>query len=195
MAVAGCSSDGPPAPDASSSATVALNTPPTALRWDDFNGMSIPEAAQGPHVDDAEAPHGFDRTPPGASLAAINATIRLSVALDDQWADITRTLIAPGTARDDFIRNRIQLSTTAPVPAGQAPTIQGWKVTAFSPDRAAVDIVTALPDRSLTLNHTTVVWTAADDWGLLLPDPTATTRPVDTITALPGGDFVPVKES
>lgn len=176
--------------------TIPLNTAPTGVSWVGFDGMSIPQATQGPHTPDEVAPHGFDRTPPGAALAAINATIRMSVATDEQWPTVTRTLIAPGTARDDFIRNRIQLSTTAPVPAGQAPTVQGWTVTAFTLDRADVDVVTAMPDRSLALNHTTVVWTAAGDWGLLLPENTTTThRPVEAITTLPGGNFVPVKES
>ena len=54
-----------------------LNTAPVALTWTSFNGMKIPAAKQGPHVPDDVAPHGFDRTPPGAALAAINATIRI----------------------------------------------------------------------------------------------------------------------
>lgn len=169
----------------SSSSAVPLNSAPTSLRWTDFQGMSIPAAAQGPHHTDEVAPHGFDRTPPGAALAAINATIRLSVATDDQWPTVVRTLVAPGTARDAFITARIQLSTTAPVPAGQAPKVLGWKVVQFSPQRATVDIYSRLPDNSMTVNHSSVVWTAFGDWGLLLPYDAAASSPVSAITSLP----------
>ena len=174
---------------------MALTAAPTNVTWVGFNGMSIPAAAQGPHTKDDVAPHGFDRTPPGAALAAINATVRLSVATDSQWPAVTRTLIAPGQARDAFIRSRIQLSTTQPVPAGQAPAIQGWVVRSFTPDNAQVDVISRMPDGSLTDNHTTVVWTAGGDWGLLLPDATSTARPVDPIAAIPTTGFVSVKES
>lgn len=169
-----------------------LNTAPVALTWTSFNGMKIPAAKQGPHVPDDVAPHGFDRTPPGAALAAINATIRISVAFDNQWPEVVRTNVAPGTTRDGFITNRIQVSTTTGVPAGQAPRVIGWKVTSYTADRAGVDIFTQMPDQSLTVNHTTVVWTAFGDWGLLLPAPTATTAPVAAITAVPG-DAVQLK--
>lgn len=149
--------------------------------------MRIPQAAEGPtEVTDAVAPEGFDRTPPGAGLAAVNAIVRLSVALDDQWPQVVRELIAPGQTRDDFITNRIQLSTTSGVPTGQAPQVQGWKLTAFTPDKTSVDIYTRLPDGSMTVNHTTVVWAPAfGDWRLLLPDAAAGASPVDAITATP----------
>jgi hypothetical protein len=164
-----------------------LDTPPTNLTWASFNGMSIPQADQGPRNPDQVAPRGFEQSPAGAALAAINATIRMSVATDDQWPQIVRTLLAPGPARDAFIASRIQLSTTAAVPAGQAPQVLGWQVTGFTPQQAAVDVYTQLPDQSLAVNHTTVVWTGFGDWGLLLPDTTATTPAVQTMSAVPPG--------
>ncbi|WP_139104518.1 hypothetical protein [Gordonia sp. UCD-TK1] len=184
--LAGCGSE----PDTATPSTpqqIPLTAPPTDLRWVEFNGMRLPQAAEGPHeMSDVIAPGGFDRTPPGAGLAAVNAIVRLSVALDDQWPQVVRELLAPGQARDDFITNRIQLSTTSGVPAGQAPQVQGWKLTAFTPDKASVDIYTRLPDRSMTVNHTTVVWAPAfGDWRLLLPDAAAGASPVDAISATP----------
>lgn|GEM_PF-6818220 len=147
--------------------------------------MSIPAADQGPHsTTDPVIPHGFDRSPTGAALAAINATIRMSVATDQQWPQVVRTLIAPGPARDAFITNRIQLSTTDPVPAGQAPVVLGWSVTNYSDERANVDVYTRFPDQSMAVNHTTVVWTGFNDWGLLLPDGTHDAA-VQSISSLP----------
>ncbi len=191
LLLGGCGSDDP-STSPSSAASVPVNTAPTALRWTSFNGMSIPAAGQGPHTDDDVAPKGFDHTPPGAALAAINATIRISVAFDNQWPEVVRTNLAPGTARDAFITSRIQLSTTTPVPAGTAPRVIGWKVTDYTAQRASVDIFTQMPDQSLTVNHTTVVWTAFGDWGLLLPEAGATSSPVAAIDALPG-DAVQLK--
>lgn len=187
LAVAGCGGGGGGEDTSAQPTPVRLDAPPTNLTWTSFNGMSIPQADQGPHTPDQLAPRGFEQSPAGAALAAINATIRMSVAADDQWPQIVRTLLAPGPTRDAFIASRIQLSTTDPVPAGQAPQVLGWQVTGFTPQQAAVDVFTQLPDQSLAVNHTTVVWTGFGDWGLLLPDTTATTPAVQTISAVPAG--------
>jgi hypothetical protein len=188
LAVAGCGGDSGGEDTTTQPTPVRLDAPPTNLTWASFNGMSIPQADQGPRTPDQFAPSGFEQSPTGAALASINATIRMSVATDDQWPQIVRTLLAPGPQRDAFIANRIQLSTTDPVPAGQAPQVLGWQVASFTPQRAAVDVYTQLPDRSLTVNHTSVVWTGFGDWGLLLPDTrtTSSTAPaVQTISAVP----------
>ncbi|CAM3318433.1 Lipoprotein [Williamsia muralis] len=187
LAVAGCGG-GDSGKDTSPQPTpVRLDAPPTNLTWTSFNGMSIPQADQGPRTPDQLAPRGFEQSPPGAALAAINATIRMSVATDTQWPQIVRTLLAPGPTRDAFIASRIQLSTTDPVPAGQAPRVLGWQVTEFTPQQTNVDVFTQLPDQSLTVNHTTVVWTGFADWGLLLPEAATTTPAVQTISAVPAG--------
>ena len=187
LAVAGCGG-GDSGKDTSPQPTPdRLDAPPTNLTWTSFNGMSIPQADQGPRTPDQLAPRGFEQSPPGAALAAINATIRMSVATDTQWPQIVRTLLAPGPTRDAFIASRIQLSTTDPVPAGQAPRVLGWQVTEFTPQQTNVDVFTQLPDQSLTVNHTTVVWTGFADWGLLLPEAATTTPAVQTISAVPAG--------
>lgn len=187
--LAGCGGDGDT--DTAASATTApprLDAPATGLTWTSFNGMSIPQAEEGPRVKDAVAPHGYEQSPPGAALAAINATIRISVATDSQWPSVVRTEVAPGPTRDAFIANRIQLSTTTSVPAGQAPKVVGWKVTGYELPQATVDIYTEMPDKSMAVNHTTVAWTAASDWGLVLPDTSeGGTVAVEAISAIPAG--------
>ena len=147
--------------------------------------MSIPIADQGPHTTiPIAAPHGFDHNGPGAALAAINATVRMSVAADDQWGTVADHLIAPGPARDAWAVNRVRLSITAPV-AEAAPRICGYEMTRYTPQRAAVSIVTRQRDNSLTANAASVVWSAAGDWQLQLPDPSAQTAPVTAIDTLP----------
>lgn len=189
--VTGCSDNQPTQRAAAPS--VNLASAPTNVQWADFHGMRIPQAKEGPHdFTDAVAPDGFDRSPVGAALDAINATVRLSVAHDGEWPTVVRKLVAPGATRDAFITSRIQLSTTSDVPAAEAPTIQGWKVTSFDPSKATVDIYSQMPDGSHTLNHTTVLWTSAGDWQLLLPESTATTSPVVAVAATPA-DMVRVR--
>lgn len=187
LAVAGCGGDSAGEDTSAQPTPVRLDAPPTNLTWTSFNGMSIPQADQGPRTPDQFAPRGFEQSPAGAALASINATIRMSVATDEQWPQIVRTLLAPGPQRDTFIASRIQLSTTDPVPAGQAPQVVGWQVTGFTPQQAGVDVYTQLPDQSLAVNHTTVVWTGFGDWGLLLPDAKASTPAVQTISTVPPG--------
>ncbi|GAB91611.1 hypothetical protein [Gordonia rhizosphera] len=188
--LAGCGSQTPPtAPAASiagvSIAGVAPTAPPTGLSWTSFQGMAIPVADQGPHTTiPLVAPHGFDHTGPGAALAAINATVRMSVAADDQWATVADLLLAPGAARDSWSVNRVRLSITAPV-AAVAPRICGYEMTRYTPHRADVSIVTRHRDDSLTANAASVVWSAAGDWQLQLPDPSAQIAPVTAIDTLP----------
>ena len=177
----GCATDDQAPGDQQSSA-------PNQLRWIDFNGMAIPQAQQGPHNPDPVHPTGFDRSPAGAALAAVNATVRLSVANDEQWAQIVRLNTAPTAGRDWFIQNRIQVSVTRTVNAGEAERVIGYRVRAFNEFGANVDIYTEAPDSSKLVTYTQVQWLPGnEDWGLVLPaatDPTSPNRK-STLTQLP----------
>lgn len=102
----------------------------------------------------------------------MNATVRISVADDEQWPTISRLNVAPGPGRDDFAINRVQVSMGRVVEPGEAEQIVGYRVRSFTEDAANVDIITATPDGGLLITFTQVVWTStADDWGLVLRDP------------------------
>ncbi|WP_155977064.1 hypothetical protein [Nocardia sp. 348MFTsu5.1] len=149
--------------------------------------MTIPQGAEGPTTGgQSTAPTGYAHNGPGAALAAISSTIRMSVAGDDQWAQIAGTLAAPGPGRDAWSIDRTRISITTAVPAGQAPTVLGYLITDYSPDRAVIAIVTRQPDQSLTSTTSTVVWTPPGDWRRLLPDPaTSTENPVTVLYDVP----------
>ncbi len=189
-ALTGCGAA--PSHPAISSVTV-LNVVPTRLRWVTFDGMRIPEADQGPHDPDSVHPTGFDHSPTGAALAAINATVRLSVANDRQWPDICRLNVAPGPGRDAFALDRVQVSLDRVVQPGEAEQVIGYRVRAYNGWGADVDIFTAAPDRSELVTYTQVAWTATnDDWGLVLPDPSDPGQPdrKTPIAAIPRGGVV-----
>ncbi|WP_249645225.1 hypothetical protein [Nocardia sputi] len=180
-----CGSDDPrdPAPDSSSTATTVA---PAGVRWQPFQGVELPVADEGPRRIDGPVATGFDRGPAGAALAAIHATVRMSIATDNQWSVVGQRMLAPGPGRDAWATARAQISITAPITEDR-PKVLGYVITRYTLDATDVDIYSIHPDNSVTRNHTTVVW-HGDDWRLQLPDH-PTTAPV-TDVAMPPPDVV-----
>ncbi|MEV6276439.1 hypothetical protein [Nocardia sp. NPDC051832] len=174
--VAGCGSDQDAAPD--------IDAGPTGVRWQGYHGVALPHTDQGPKSTAGGAATGFAQAPAGAAVAAITHTVRMSVAPDNQWAKVIAEEVVPGPARDEWSVNRVQLSITGPAAPEYAPRLLGYKITGYTPQKAATDIYTEYSDGSRAVNHTTVEW-FLDDWRLRLPDPGSTTRPIDAITELP----------
>ncbi|MFB7718216.1 hypothetical protein [Nocardia sp. NPDC056100] len=155
-------------PGPSATADADLNERPANLKSVLFQGISLPVANQGPRSQDGAVVSGFDRGPIGAALAAIQATVRISVATDSQWAAIGQQMLAPGLGRDAWAVARAQISITAPI-TGTAPLIGGYRIVHYSSTDAAVDIYTTQSDRSITCNTAQVIW-QGNDWKLLLPN-------------------------
>ncbi|APE35776.1 hypothetical protein BOX37_19525 [Nocardia mangyaensis] len=161
-----------------------LSAAPTGVRWQDYQGIALPHADQGPSTVADGAATGFEHSPRGAGLAALTHTIRLSVAPDTQWATVVNQELVPGPARDEWAINRVQLSITGPAAAEYAPKLLGYKITEYGEQQSRVDVYTEYSDNSRAVNHTTVSWYGGD-WRLQLPDPQSTERPVDAIDELP----------
>ncbi|MBF6095014.1 hypothetical protein [Nocardia cyriacigeorgica] len=181
VACIGC---GTPEPgDTAPGTTVsAVAVAPTGLRWASYQGIELPYADQGPTRTDGPVVSGFEQSPAGAALAAIHATVRISVAPDRDWAVIGHQMLAPGPGRDAWALARAQISITTPITDG-APKILGYTLAHYSPETAAIDIYSLHPDNSLTRNHTQLTWQAGD-WRLQLPV-TPTANPVSEIAAPP----------
>lgn len=177
IAAVGCGNgDGRTGPD--------LSAPPTGVRWQPFQGVPLPQTDQGPKSVADGAATGFEHSPRGAGVAAINHAVRLAVAADSQWAKVAAQEVVPGAAKDEWAVNRIQLSITGPASPDYAPRVLGYKVTGYTDQRSTVDVQTQYSDSSKAVNHTTVEW-FGQDWRLLLPDPGATARPIDPIDVIP----------
>ncbi|MFF7941619.1 hypothetical protein ACFZC5_18050 [Nocardia gamkensis] len=172
-----------PAPDHGSTATTVA---PTAVRWQPFQGIDLPVAREGPRHIDGPVATGFDRAPAGAALAAIQATVRMSIATDTQWPVVGQRMLAPGAGRDAWATARAQISITGPI-TKDPPKVLGYVITRYTLDATDVDIYSIQPDNSVTRNHTTVVW-HGDDWRLQLPDH-PTTAPIAGV-AVPPPDLV-----
>ena len=155
---------------------------PRELSWRAYRGIDLPVAVQGPRVVDGAIASDFDRSPVGAALAAIHATVRVSVAADGQWASVGQRMIAPGRGRDTWATARAQISITTPA-TDMVPRILGYLVTAYADTEAQVQTYSTYPDRSITRNTATVIW-ATDGWRLRLPD-TVTESPVTAVNSVP----------
>lgn len=156
---------------------------PTGLTWSTVSGMEVPAADQGPRNRTEPAPTGYEHSQTGAALAAINAAVRTGVAGDTgsqtgqpEWAVVTRELIAPGRNKDWWIAQRARIRVEPADPAA-APRVVAYRVTSYNDAEASIDVYCTLPDRSTTVNHLQVAWTAGDDWGLVMPAPEEQTEP------------------
>ncbi|MEV4237075.1 hypothetical protein AB0J47_18075 [Nocardia sp. NPDC049737] len=191
IAVAGliaCGSANPSESDATPSTAAVAE--PTGLRWQSFQGVDLPVAEQGPRHIEAAVASGYDRSPAGAALAAIQTTVRMSIATDSQWPTVGQRMLAPGPGRDAWATARAQISITAPITSG-APKVLGYQVPRYTLDAADVDIYTSHPDNSVTCNHTHVLW-QGEDWRLQVPDNPAAASvmavavpPVDMVALTP----------
>ncbi|MGV9822941.1 hypothetical protein [Nocardia xishanensis] len=166
--------------------SAAITSPPTGVVWQPFQGVELPVADQGPRDIEGPVAGGFDRSPAGAALAAIHATVRMSIATDSQWAVIGQQMLAPGAGRDAWATARAQISITTAITGG-APKILGYKVIRYMLDATDIEVYSRHPDDSVTRNTTQVVW-QREDWRLRLPD-NPTTSPV-TAVAAPPADLV-----
>ncbi|MEV0853808.1 hypothetical protein [Nocardia fluminea] len=162
--------------------TDATQLIPHGLSWRTYQDIDLPIAVQGPRLIDGAITTDFDRSPVGAALAAIHATVRMSVAPDGQWASVGQRMIAPGRGRDTWATARAQISITTAA-TDMAPNILGYLVTAYADTEAQVQTYSTYPDRSITRNTAHVIW-ATDGWRLRLPD-TVTESPVTAVDSVP----------
>ncbi|MFC9999618.1 hypothetical protein [Nocardia sp. NPDC127526] len=167
-----------PAPDPS--------RPPAAVRWESWQGVVLPiSATDGPAETSTDAASGYSHTPQGAGLAAIQHTVRISIAPDGRWPLVAYTVLVSNAGKDEFVLSRSQYSITGPADPQYVPTILGYKITSYGDDRSEITVYSRYPDDSLSANSAVVVWQYGD-WRLELPDPAAKIAVVTAIPELPG---------
>ncbi|MGW5569869.1 hypothetical protein ACWEVD_01605 [Nocardia thailandica] len=180
VSMVGCGHDTNPTIPGTPSATAAPVVP-SGLSWRSWQGVELPYTKQGPiHADGAVA-SGFDRSPAGAALAAIHASVRMAIAPDGQWPQVGQHMLAPGPARDAWATARAQVSITGPA-GDDAPSILGYSLAEYSEAQTRVQIYASYRDQSLTCHNTTVIW-HDNDWRLTLPNPGD--PPITAVTTTP----------
>ncbi|MBF6382775.1 hypothetical protein IU444_01385 [Nocardia farcinica] len=171
--------------DEAADAAPDLGSAPTEVRWQSYRGVALPHTAQGPDSEADGAATGFAQSPPGAAVAAITHTVRLSLAPDGVWPAVLAREVVPGPARDAWAVDRVHLSITGPADPASAPRLLGYRITEYTAQRSAVDVYTTYADGSTAVHHTVVEWFAGD-WRLRLPDLETTARPTEAVAAPPG---------
>lgn len=158
--------------------------PPAEVRWEPWEGVALPvSAVDGPKTV-LGAALGYTRTPQGAVLAAMQHSIRLSLASDGVWPKVASQALVSSAGKDTWVLARGRISITGPANPALAPAIIGYRITTYTPERVAVDIYTRYPDNSLAAHHQVVEWVTGD-WRLRLPDPSAKTPTIQEISTLP----------
>ncbi|UFS97221.1 hypothetical protein [Nocardia huaxiensis] len=184
LATSGCGDPGPTAvATLTTTAPPDPDRPPTAVRWEPWQGVQLPFAQEGP-TKVADAALGYTHSPQGAALAAIHHTLRVSLSPDTSWARMAAQSLMPGPGKDSWVIARALLSITSGADPATVPTITAYKVNTYADARAEIVIYSTYPDASITANTATVVW-LSDDWRLLIPDPAAKVQTVQAVSFIP----------
>lgn len=150
---------------------VDLNAAPTDVHWSSITGgIKVPSADEGPSERlDHGAVAGFDHSPVGAGLAAMNQPTRAAVAPEGSWSEAAAEGIAFGPGRDLYLNSRVGVEATGKTNKEFIPTLDGWKITDYSDDVATVAVYASYSDGSMSATTYQMVWTA-DDWKVELPE-------------------------
>lgn len=158
--------------------------PPADVHWETYEGVRLPIGGHDGPSNLGTTATGYSHSPQGAALAAINHSTRLSLAPDGEWPQLAAESLVPGPSKDAWVLARAQISITAPIDQKVAPRIAGYKVTSYRPDRTDLTVYSTYSDKSITASAETVLW-ASGDWRLLLPDPAAKIRTVQSVPVIP----------
>ncbi|MBL1080078.1 hypothetical protein JK358_37345 [Nocardia sp. 2] len=158
---------------------------PAELRWEPYQGVELPVSSVDGPAKIAAAATGYSHTPQGAALAAIQHSTRLSLAPDGSWAAVAAASVVSGPGKDAWVLARARISITGPATAALVPTLLGYRITSYQPERVAVTVYARYPDDSLAAFHQTVAWVGGD-WRLDLSAPSeSNTAPVEAISVIP----------
>lgn len=186
VAVSGCSS-----PDDAGQASVDLSAPPTNVTWQQVGPASAPKADQGPvKTGSSGEAVGFEHSPQGAGLAAMNTPLRVSLASDQSWPVVIRESVVSNPARDELVNDRASYSVKE-FDRDLAPQLAGYRITDWSEQAADVEVFASYSDQSKSSSFYRVVWSAGD-WKLDLSADKAGT--VDSIDQFPN-EMVKVSKS
>ncbi|WP_328814290.1 hypothetical protein [Rhodococcus sp. NBC_00297] len=147
---------------------------PADLEWRTVGGVDVPSSpSAGPSTGSGVTRHGYDKTPQGAVLAAINGQTALAVADDRTWPEVVNTVTAPGPGRDAFAVARAAVTVAGAVPQASAPRFVGFDVTAYEPDAstAAVSVAQTIGEDSQLYSYPVALQWVGDDWRIVLPTP------------------------
>lgn len=195
----GSASTSSPSPEASSTeqasdrpeelplATAVPTVAPQGVTWELFQTVALPSSAAGPRVRRGPICAGYDRSPEGALIAALQISTRRLVTPQDGWRQVNLEQVMPSSGRDRFIRLRAQVGDEPPV--GGAGQTAGFKFVSYTPEVAVIEIATRFPGRTTyQVTNLTVRWSEGD-WRLVLQPDGSDSSSASSTSSL--GSFIP----
>lgn len=157
--------------EASGSQGPDLSAPPQKLSLSNVKGVKLPvSSVHGPRdVGTYSDASGWEHSPQGAALAAVNGSIRPMLADDKHWEDAAAAAFAPTAGRDVFTQARVSIIGKG-IDKTLLPTaFNGYKFNDYSDEHAAVTVFTSYTDGSKAANEYQMDFTGGD-WKIHLPD-------------------------
>jgi len=171
--------------EAADGAVEPLLVAPQGVTWQLFMGVALPYSPTfGPTVVDGPVYGGFERSQPGALLAALHLGTRYLVTPGSGWREVLQRQVLPGAGRDAFARNRAGIDPQAP--PGTYGQIAGFRVVTFAPDVAVVQLVSRFSTSGVLQVSTTTVRWADGDWRLQLQPDGGTSPTAQAVPSLDG---------
>lgn len=131
-------------------------------------GISLPRTkSDGPKTTDP-FPRGYAHTPTGAALAAVNTTVVLDTAADDEWGQALAALVENDDAYRQWAAARQSVSVKPRSASTATVTIAGWVLAHYADNEADVEVYSTYPDGSHTKLLRHVRW-SGQDWKIVLP--------------------------
>ena len=143
--------------------TLDTTSAPTNATWSGYAGIQVPTSEEQGPLNDDPVLHGYEHSPQGAVLAAMNTQAQMALAGDDKYADVSTYTLAPGKGRDQWVQGRTLATVDGEVDPEQAPTFQGFRVDNYSDESAVVVLATDYPESGLLAYPVQVNW-INDDW-------------------------------
>lgn len=155
------------------------------VEWQLFAGVPLPYSrTAGPLKVDGPVYSGYERSQTGALIAAVQLGTRYLLTPGDGWREVLARQVLPGVGRDVFARNRA--SVDADDPPGTYGQTAGFRFVAFTPDVAAIQLVSRFPTTgNLQVVTVTVKWVDGD-WRLELQPDGGTSPTAQAVSGLDG---------
>lgn len=159
------------------------------VRWVTYQGITVPVSPAGPRETAGGLARGYARTPGGAVMAAVNITLRAQAewgprvftpVIQDQFTGPARAALLAAT-RAAYQQARAAQQVADGDSLGMVTAAQvAYRVTAYTPDTAAVTVVTAFPGQAGGVGYAAtalhLAW-APGGWKIIAP---------------PGGNWAPL---
>lgn len=129
--------------------------------WYNYAGIQVPRGKQGPHTVDPVR-YGYDHSPQGAVLAAINTQAQMALADEDTYPDVSRHSLAPSAGRDQWVQGRSLAEVHGDLDAATAPTFTGFRIDNYNDTDALVVLAADYPEVGMMAYPVQLSWISGD---------------------------------